>query len=231
MKLIAIGDTHGRDTWKQIVSKEHDSDKIIFIGDYFDTKENISCDRQIENFKKILEIKIKEPDKFVLLIGNHDFHYLKSTEDRYSGYQNDCAKDISRVVYDAIDKNLLQMCFVSDNNLFVHAGVTKTWCRTNKIDENNLENTINKLFIDNPNAFAFTAGKYNNLYGDEICQTPIWVRPRSLAQDKIDNFFQIVGHTQVRRVTFTDDFVLIDVLGYTDEYLIVKDGNKSVGRL
>ncbi len=231
MKLIALGDTHGRDIWKRIIFKEQDFDKIIFIGDYFDTKEDISGNQQIENFKNILDTKIKYPDKFVLLIGNHDFHYLKTTEESYSGFQNDYSKSISRLLHRAIEKNLLQMCFVSGDYLFVHAGVTKTWCQINKIDENNLENAINKLFIDNPNAFAFTEGKKGSLTGDEICQTPIWVRPRSLAEDKIDNFFQIVGHTQVRRITFTDDFVLIDVLGYTEEYLIVKDGKKTVGRL
>ena len=35
MKTIAIGDTHGRSQWKDIVKKEKDVDKIIFIGDYF----------------------------------------------------------------------------------------------------------------------------------------------------------------------------------------------------
>ena len=35
MKLIAIGDTHGRDVWKKIVNKElrEGVDKIIFIGE------------------------------------------------------------------------------------------------------------------------------------------------------------------------------------------------------
>jgi predicted phosphodiesterase len=39
MKLIALGDTHGRSKWKEIVEKENDADKIIFIGDYFDAKD------------------------------------------------------------------------------------------------------------------------------------------------------------------------------------------------
>ena len=35
--IIAIGDIHGRDTWKVIVEANPDS-KVIFIADYFDTE-------------------------------------------------------------------------------------------------------------------------------------------------------------------------------------------------
>ena len=33
MKIVALGDTHGRYNWKDIVAKESDADKIVFIGD------------------------------------------------------------------------------------------------------------------------------------------------------------------------------------------------------
>jgi len=36
MKTIALGDTHGRYNWKDIVAKESDADKIVFIGEVFD---------------------------------------------------------------------------------------------------------------------------------------------------------------------------------------------------
>ena len=51
MKIIAIGDLHGRTLWKYIVSKV-DFDVVVFIGDYFDTHENISPVQQIKNFKE-----------------------------------------------------------------------------------------------------------------------------------------------------------------------------------
>lgn len=41
MKIVAIGDIHGRDIWEDIVKKEHDADKIVFVGDYFDTRDNM----------------------------------------------------------------------------------------------------------------------------------------------------------------------------------------------
>jgi hypothetical protein len=33
MKLVAIGDIHGRDIWKQIVAKEHDADEFVFVAE------------------------------------------------------------------------------------------------------------------------------------------------------------------------------------------------------
>ena len=35
-KLVAIGDVHGRNTWKQIVEQEQ-PDTVVFVGDYFDS--------------------------------------------------------------------------------------------------------------------------------------------------------------------------------------------------
>ena len=51
MKLIAIGDIHGRDIWKQIVETEQ-PDTVVFVGDYFDSF-NIPGIDQIHNFKNI----------------------------------------------------------------------------------------------------------------------------------------------------------------------------------
>ena len=52
MKTIVIGDIHGRDVWKKIVEHEN-ADKVIFIGDYFDSFDIPSSD-QINNFLDII---------------------------------------------------------------------------------------------------------------------------------------------------------------------------------
>ena len=50
-KTIVIGDIHGRDIWKSIVAQEN-PDRVIFIGDYFDSF-NIESVTQQHNFKEI----------------------------------------------------------------------------------------------------------------------------------------------------------------------------------
>ena len=59
MKIISIGDIHGRNIWELIVKQEAEADLFVFMGDYFDTRENITAHQQIENFKKILKLDSK----------------------------------------------------------------------------------------------------------------------------------------------------------------------------
>lgn len=47
MQIIAIGDVHGRDTWKEI--EDHDADQLIFIGDYVDPHRPIPDLKVIRN--------------------------------------------------------------------------------------------------------------------------------------------------------------------------------------
>ena len=68
MKVVIIGDVHGRDTWKKQVQEP--ADLYIFIGDYWDSFD-IPFEIQKENFIEILEFYKENPDKVVLLSGNH----------------------------------------------------------------------------------------------------------------------------------------------------------------
>ena len=116
MRIVALGDTHGRVLWKEIVAKEKDADKIVFIGDYFDTHYDISVDQQIQNFKEILEFKKNNMDQVVLLLGNHDFHYLNEAQEKYSGFQAFKYVDINEILQPAVKSGLVQMCFKARSN-------------------------------------------------------------------------------------------------------------------
>lgn len=224
MSLIALGDIHGRDIWKEIVKKESGAEKIVFIGDYFDSHERITTEKQIVNFQEIVDFAKENKDRVVLIIGNHDFHYLDACRMPYSGYQGTYDKEIGELLKNAIADELMQMCFVKDDVCFTHAGVTQSWCKANEIDQGNLEVSINKLFEERPEAFDFTPGARREPTGDEITQTPIWVRPRSLRKDRIENYRQVVGHTIQPQLTADQEIALIDTLGTSGEYLEVREG-------
>ena len=70
MKILALGDTHGRTIWKDIIEKEN-PDKVIFLGDYVSTHDNISSTQQLNNLEDILAYKEDNLDKVILLRGNH----------------------------------------------------------------------------------------------------------------------------------------------------------------
>jgi len=227
MKLIAIGDIHGRDIWKHIGIAEERFDKCVFIGDYFDTKDKITPEQQIENFNEIIGFKKAFPDKVVLLLGNHDFHYLKEITETYSGFQSYYRLVIQKVLHEAIDERLIQICYTYDHFLFSHAGFSKTWCKANLLNTNctgkEFIQQVNELFYILPRSFMFTMGKNRSFSGEDITQSPIWIRPASLALDKLDNYVQVVGHTMQLRLKIENDLMFIDTLGTSEEYLLIEN--------
>lgn len=228
-KIIAIGDIHGKDIWKKIVKKESSADMIVFMGDYFDSFD-IPFQEQYDNFLEILKFREQNKNRSTLLLGNHDFHYIFS--ESYSGYQYAYADVIGRVIEEAIkDKSLIQMCYEDNGLLFTHAGVTNRWAKANSVDLNNIEQSINQLFVDKPSAFRFTPGIKRDNSGDDITQTPIWVRPESLLKDKVDGYKQVVGHTRRRNIDIDSDILCIDVLDYCNQYLIIEDNKISYGEI
>lgn len=235
MKIVALGDTHGRLNWKDIVAKElESSDKIVFIGDYFDTHDDVTPEQQINNFLEIVEFKKANMDKVVLLIGNHDFHYMGFVHETYSGYQYGASVRIHEILKEALKDELLQMCYVNDIYVFTHAGITKTWARRCNIDIDDLENSVNETFKAKPIYFGFTMGDNYSQTGNDITQPPIWVRPQSLLADAIPDVVYVVGHTTVMKLGLMEqlpNLILIDCLGTTGEYLVIENdvaSNKKI---
>ncbi|MBC8148034.1 MAG: metallophosphoesterase, partial [Bacteroidetes bacterium] len=140
MKIIVIGDIHGRESWKELVDidkmlveKDYAPkyDKYIFLGDYVDAYTRDNESNTISNLIEIIELKKKYPDDVILLWGNHDNQYhLDSpqticTNYGCSGYRSAMHFDL----YDIFTKNkdLFQMAYQHKNHLFTHAGVHRGW--------------------------------------------------------------------------------------------------------
>lgn len=222
-KIVAIGDIHGRDVWKKIVKSHQDADRIIFIGDYFDApsyrrKLGSNGEEELRNFSEIYKYKLDHPEQVVMLLGNHDYHYLPGVEGSCFGFQDSMRDQFEKALSHAIVDNALQWIHEEDGLLFSHAGVTKTWFENTKVGS---VAEINDLGIDH---FEFNPGPLLNGYGDEICQTPIWVRPKSLRQDKLDGYIHVVGHTpQPDGIQMDEEIWFIDCLDI-DNYLVVTGG-------
>ena len=242
MKTVVIGDVHGRSLWKLIVNQEN-PDRVIFIGDYFDSFE-ISGVEQIQNFKEIIEYKEKSGKEVIMLVGNHDHHYYP--EIGYtgtSGYQSRIAPSITQVINE--NRQHLQIAYSFDEFLFTHAGVSPTFMDGEFGEEgwveDNVVELLNDLFKYKPKSFDFNG---TDPYGDNTYQTPIWIRPKSLmaVNKKHDKglkkkYIQIVGHTQVKKLDLVGSqksaggrYYLIDCQESTGEYLVIQDGELSVGQ-
>lgn len=229
MRTAILGDTHGRDDWKQILLLEK-WDRVVFLGDYFDTHDKavtgevqIAGEAQIANFLDIVEYKKQNPETVTLLFGNHDYHYI-NPNGMCSGYNHLFAKQIAAVINNAITFAALQMAHLEQGWLCTHAGVTKAWC-----DKYGIDATVDSLnhYALSADVFSFYPGDYTG-YGDHILQSPIWVRPGSLfgsmATEK-----QIVGHTrQKQMVVIEDTLVLNDTIG-VKKFCIIEDGKPVEG--
>ena len=66
MRTLVFGDIHGRLIWEDIIKKEKDIDKIVFLGDYVTTHEPISDEQQLFNFENILTYKEDNPEKVII---------------------------------------------------------------------------------------------------------------------------------------------------------------------
>lgn len=226
MTTIVLGDTHGRDAWKKIVNTE-EFDRIIFIGDYFDSYD-IPFEKQGNNFLDIIEYKKSGEKEVILLFGNHDYHYLPGIYEHYSGFQHLNGPTIGIMLKDNLKE--LSMAYTFNNILFTHAGVTNTFLKNNEWGGESLVGWLNDLFHFKPLSFFFNGW---NPYGDDISQSPIWVRPRSLMQDsKSLGLIQIVGHTQQNQIDIKGKstggkYYFIDTLGTSKEFLIITDEIKA----
>lgn len=246
MKTICIGDIHGYSSWKLIVhNSEKDADQYVFVGDYFDSFD-ISGIEQMRNFEDIIAFKKESSKPVILLIGNHDHHYFPEIGySGTSGYQAGIAKNIEFLINE--NRSYLQMAYSFDNILCTHAGVGEAWMErivkngiADKLPEFTAEgvaNFVEEMWENKPALFKFT-GRDGS--GDDMGQTPIWIRPRSLMRDsqemKNAGIIQIVGHTPQNQIDIEgkatgNKYFFIDTLGRSGEYLIHENGVFSTGSI
>jgi len=215
MKIVSIGDTHGRTEWKKIIKEDFDNSNFIFLGDYTDPYrvERISEDESIENLKEILELKKKNPEKISLLLGNHDAQYLYYPNFTKTG-------NLSRIYLQELldiyqlNQNLFQIAVQKDNYLFTHAGVTKGWLQEHielfvqfglKEDKSNLAIILNKVSKDPLwRRILGDISFYRN--GGDRYAGPLWADKIELEKDLLlPNFHQIVGHNKFEQIFTVGD--------------------------
>jgi hypothetical protein len=140
MKVLIIPDIHGRKFWRKVIDENSEKvDKVIFLGDYLDPyQEEIEENPELmdckyfgdsQNLLKMLEdivsLKIGNPDKYILLTGNHTDSYIWSkfhaaTRTDYKNwekYHNFFSENL----------NLFNLVWIENNVIFSHAGISEGW--------------------------------------------------------------------------------------------------------
>ena len=216
--ILIIPDVHGRDFWKKAVDSKG-FDKTIFLGDYTDPYdfEGITDEVTVENLKSIIAYKQQNPDKVVLLLGNHDLHYFSGYYYELAGgirYSQHAAISLQRLFRD--NHHLFQLAWETDlcdrHILFSHAGITLSWLKRNinlirKPDARHL----NRLIKTDEGLEALAqVGEMRG--GDYPCGSMVWADVEEmLMSNPIPKTYQIVGHSmQFDGPIITDKIACLD---------------------
>ena len=145
-KILLVPDVHGRSFWREAKNRVDEYEYIIFLGDYLDPYpwEGITWEEAEKGFIEILNFKKEHSNKVVLLIGNHDYHYIDMQFMDCSRLNHKLREHIHNVFEE--NKNLFQLGFAYLDDkcdyLFTHAGVYEEWLHENDIF---VEDILNKV--------------------------------------------------------------------------------------
>lgn len=194
-KVLIVPDVHGRKFWHKAMEMVDEVDQVVFLGDYLDpySREGITFEDALVEFEGILAFKENYPDKVVLLVGNHDMHYIKTEFMNCSRLNVWRRTEVHDLFMNNIDK--LQLIHEVDNYLFSHAGVYLDWIKKYEIT---LEELFDfKKFLEKRwqtlEDVSYTRGGWDKV------GSCIWADIRESVEHELPVMFkkQIVGHTQM----------------------------------
>ena len=246
MKVLVIADVHGRKFWRQAIANNIGNvDKVIFLGDYLDpysqeirdNPDSMECNSfddaggLLRMLNDIVSLKKNEPNKYILLTGNHTnsyiwskFHAATRTDyDNWEKYHKFFSQNL----------NLFNLVWIENNVIFSHAGISEGW--TNKVwetlefPENEISSVkeIAEVLRDTP------LSKFTEYYirrisdisryrgGDMIYGSCEWAdiyehidlnksREMNIVPRGEYGIYQVFGHTQLKQPVITDKWACLD---------------------
>lgn len=243
MKILCIGDPHGKDvsTYFEIKGSKiiHTStgtevDILLLVGDYCDqgtydpaTNRIVQTTSNVEIFdrlKYVIQVKEQMPDKVVLLVGNHDYHYMYHVPP-CSGFRPAMGPPLSALFSET--RHLFKFAHKIKNFLFTHAGVTKSffdryvWEIMDKY-EVPIDEALN--YLGEKTDIMWTIPRERGGIGDVA--SFIWVHKSGLIEDPLPNYVQVVGHTRTQNTEMYNDASRNSTLFFID-HLSDDDDNST----
>jgi len=213
MKILFIWDIHWRREWENYVNIVW-FDTVVFMWDYFDSYDEELSKWQLENFYNILNFQADSEKEVILLIWNHDYHYMRNTQEVYSWFNPAFKIIIQDLLEDLVEKWNLQLSFSSQWLIATHAWIS-TWFINRvkgkywddfKVNEYNLNN----LFKSDTGMFWFYGWNWD-IDWSNYKQWPLWIRPWALMEN-MHKCPQVVWHTHMSEIRNEWDIFFIDTM-------------------
>ena len=248
MKVLVIPDIHGRKFWRKAIADNIGKvDKVVFLGDYLDPYGNeieenpelmeyeyfYDAKNLLNMLNDIIGLKKNEPDKYILLTGNHTDSYIWSKF--HSATRTDYRNWEKYHKFFSQNLEYFNLVFTSGTTIFSHAGFTKEWTQLVweelEFPEDELSSIMEIAICleDTP------LNKFDNSYvklisyfskyrgGFDLCSSCEWSDLREhIDMSKVvdsdgniipigeDGIYQVFGHTQVIRPVITDKWACLD---------------------
>lgn len=223
-KLIVIGDIHGLSTWCKVIKVHPDAACYVFLGDYCDPYGlEISDEMVVDNLIDIISFKKEYPERVILLLGNHDMHYLLPNSSKGSRYN----RPLSMILYDLFKNNevLFQPAYACGRLLFTHAGVLHSWFERFHGDFN--ESIAEQLNNRRGDSALLQCGFLRG--GNDEHGGIFWADiDEFVTDDLLPGYIQLVGHNRVISIKVVGEstdttgvIVFCDSL-YRNNYLVVE---------
>ena len=244
-KILCIPDIHGRKFWRKAIDENIGKvNKVIFLGDYLDpyvnefeehpdsmeAEDEFDVYSLTEMLENIFSLKKNEPDKYILLTGNHTDSYIWSKFAAASRTDYRHWELYHKLFLENL--NLFNFVWIENNTIFSHAGISEGWA--NKVWEK-LEFPENELVSIKEVAEVFRdtpLEKFNKIYiklisnisyyrgGDFQYGSCEWADLREhidmiasatrIIPKGEDGIYQVFGHTQLKVPLITDKWACLD---------------------
>lgn len=202
-KVLVCGDLHTKyHIFEYVKSLACKFDKVIFLGDYVDDW-NAPPEASQNLINALIEWKKTEPNKVVLLWGNHDLSEYVPNTFRCAGYNQRTSALVSGIFEK--NKKLFQIAYAWNGILFTHAGLTENFAKQIGVDD--LEYKLTPIIADELNSLMGNSENLTRLAqsgqarGGISVPSPIWADKMELIEDYCSNLRQVVGHTPVEQVS------------------------------
>ena len=222
MRILVCGDLHCKPDILNAAIRATEWDLFVFLGDACDNFGASQADN-LQMINQLIKYKREFGDKFIWLLGNHDWGYYDDTVNM-TGHILAGSSNVHFLLKENID--LWDLFYAKDGYIFSHAGISADFLPiTREIPYQDLKSRIG---VNNPmNEVGTACGGYSN--------TPslLWARPTEVKPLATDNI-QIVGHTPVECITvWSNKLVICDTFSQYpdgsfigDKSLLLIDGKK-----
>lgn len=204
-KTLVCGDLHTKFNILELVKRNADKfDRIIFLGDYVDDW-NAPAEASYNLLSALVEWKKQEPDKVILLWGNHDLSEYLGREFQCSGYNKYTASLLRPVFSQNLD--CFQVAYEQYGILFSHAGLTQGWLQdvnlgSRLFDFSELAKCLNSIFeVVEGNRRLNCLASAGRARGGWNEPSPLWADKSELENGYPRGLVQVVGHTPVSTIT------------------------------